>query len=133
MPRRPSMLVVDDEESVAWTFTQLFERDGYRVTTAHSAADALRQLNNGHAFDIVVTDLRIERPEAGLDVARAAKKLKPSPIIVICTGYANLDNARRALDIHVDYLAVKPVNLDDLRAALSRLLARRQVLGEGKK
>jgi DNA-binding NtrC family response regulator len=127
------MLVVDDEESVAWTYSQLFERDGYRVTTALSAADALRHLNNGQAFDVVVTDLRMERPEAGLDVARAAKKLKPAPIIVVCTGFANIENARRALDIHIDYLAVKPVDLDGLRTALARLLARRQVLGEGKK
>src|SRR5205085_3012465 len=101
MPRRPSMLIVDDEESVAWTFSQLFERDGYRVTTSLSATDALQQLNNGHAFDVVVTDLRMENPDSGLEVARAAKRLKPVPIVVICTGFANLENARRALDIHV--------------------------------
>ena len=127
------MLVVDDEESVAWTFSQLFEREGYKVTTSLSAADALEQLTNGHAFDVVVTDLRMEQPEAGLEVARAAKKLKPVPIVVICTGFANLENARRALDIHVDYLATKPVDLELLRSALTRLLVRRQVLGEGKR
>ncbi|HEU5453799.1 MAG TPA: response regulator [Terriglobales bacterium] len=133
MARRPTLLIVDDEENVARTLQLIFEREGYRVSTANSSAQAIQTLSNGHSFDIVITDLNMEREDIGLEVARFAKRLKPAPIVVICTGFANLNNTRQALTMHVDYLATKPVDLDDLRGALSRLLTRRRDLKEGKR
>lgn len=132
MARRPTLLIVDDEENVARTLQLIFEREGYRVSTAYSSAEALRTLGNGHHFDVVITDLNMEREDVGLEVARYAKELKPPPIVVICTGFANLNNTRQALTMHVDYLATKPVDLNDLRGALSRLLTRRRDLKEGR-
>lgn len=132
MARRPTLLIVDDEENVARTLQLIFEREGYRVSTAYSSAEALRTLSNGHHFDVVITDLNMEREDVGLEVARYAKELKPPPIVVICTGFANLNNTRQALTMHVDYLATKPVDLNDLRGALSRLLTRRRDLKEGR-
>lgn len=126
MARRPTLLIVDDEENVALTLQLIFEREGYRVNTANSSRQAMVELSNGHHFDVVITDLNMEREDIGLEVARFAKQLKPPPIVVICTGYANLNNTRDALTMHVDYLATKPVDLDDLRGALSRLLQRRR-------
>lgn len=133
MPRRPTLLIVDDEENVARTLQMIFEREGYRVSTAHSSAQAIETLGNGLSFDVVITDLNMEREDIGLEVARFAKQLKPAPIVVICTGFANLNNTRQALTMHVDYLATKPVDLDDLRGALTRLLTRRRYLKEGKR
>jgi len=133
MTRRPTLLIVDDEENVALTLQLIFEREGYRVSTAYNSKQAIHALSNGHHFDVVITDLNMEREDIGLEVARFAKQLKPAPIVVICTGYANLSNTRNALSMHVDYLATKPVDLDDLRAALSRMLLRRRELKEGKR
>ena len=45
-------------------------------------------------------------------------------MVVICTGYANNENSKAALDMHVDYLALKPVDLNELKLALDRLLRR---------
>ena len=123
------MLIADDEENITRTMQMMFEQRGFQVHTAGSAADALRTLGNGHRFDAVITDLNMEAQDIGLEVARAAKQLKPAPIVVVCTGYANLANARIALNIHVDYLATKPVDFDALCLALDRLLARRRNLG----
>ena len=133
MARRPALLIVDDEENVARTLQLIFEREGYRVSTACNSRDAIAALGNGHHFDVVITDLNMEREDIGLEVARFAKQLKPPPIVVICTGYANLSNTRNALSMHVDYLATKPVDLDDLRGALTRLLLRRRALKEAKR
>ena len=123
---KPSVLIVDDEINVARTLGMVFEDEGYSVTTAHSSSEALELLQNGHSFDAVVTDLNMEKPDIGLEVARAAKGLSPAPITVICTGYASTSNSRVALQIHVDYLATKPVNIDELVPAVNRLLARKR-------
>jgi DNA-binding NtrC family response regulator len=120
------MLVVDDEESITRTMQMMFEERGFNVKTACSCAEALRTLGNGHKFDAVITDLNMEAEDIGLEVARAAKRASPAPVVVVCTGYANVNNARVALDIHVDYLATKPVDVDQLFLAIDRLLARRR-------
>src|SRR5947209_15734420 len=123
--RTPRMLIVDDEESITRTMQLMFEERGFNVNTACSCADALRALGNGHRYDAVITDLNMETEDVGLEVARVAKRASPAPVVVVCTGYANVKNARVALDMHVDYLATKPVDLDQLFSAVDRLLARR--------
>ena len=99
----PHLLIVDDEPSVLLTLGMIFEQDGYRVTRAASCAEALRELANGHLFDAIITDLNMEAPDIGLDVARAALRLRPRPAVVVCTGYADIKNARAALQMRVDY------------------------------
>jgi len=86
----------------------------------------VRILENGHTLDAVITDLNMEKEDIGLEVARVARALKPPPVVVICTGFANLKNSRRALEMHVDYLVNKPVDIEELTSALRRLIARRQ-------
>ena len=129
MQSRPSVLIVDDEINVARTLQMVFENEGYEVETAGSCADALQQIDNGHNYDAIITDLNMETPDVGLKVARADKGLQSRPVVVICTGYASTSNSGAALDMHVDYLATKPVQLDELISALKRLLARRDDTG----
>ena len=123
MARKPLLLIVDDENNVALTLQMVFEREGYAVLTANSCAGALKILADGHVFDAVITDLNMEKENIGLEVARAALRLHPKPAVVICTGYASIDNSAAALQMKVDYLATKPVDLDELKRAVSRLMA----------
>jgi two-component system chemotaxis response regulator CheY len=120
-----SILIVDDEINVARTLQMVFEMDGYQVTAANSATEALQKFKDGLRVDIVLTDLNMEREDIGLDVARAAQGLKPRPLVVICTGYATVHNSSAALDMRVDYLATKPVDLDELKTAFARMLDQR--------
>jgi len=125
MFHKRSLLLVDDESNILQTLRLVFESEGYSVVTADSCAQALQILANGHSFDAVVTDLNMEKEDIGLEVARAALRLKPKPAVVICTGFASVTNSRAALDLGVDYMAHKPVELQGLIAALNRLLSRR--------
>jgi DNA-binding NtrC family response regulator len=127
---QPSLLIVDDEINVALTLQMVFEREGYSVRTANSCASALNLLANGHMFDAVITDLNMEKENIGLEVARAALRLNPRPAVVLCTGYASIDNSAAALKMKVDYFATKPVDLEELKRAVSRLMAFREHSGE---
>jgi CheY-like chemotaxis protein len=104
----------------------VFELEGYKVQTAGSCAAALKELHNGGKFDAIITDLNMERPDIGLEVARAAQGLVPRPIVVVCTGFASNTNSRAALDLHIDFLATKPVDLKELVPALDCMLKRRR-------
>jgi CheY-like chemotaxis protein len=121
----PNLLIVDDEPSVALTLKMIFEREGYAVATAASCAEALNVLSDGRKFDAVITDLNMEREDIGLEVVRAAQQLTAKPVVVVCTGYANLENSAKALQMKIDYLATKPVNLEELIGAMQVMLRRR--------
>ena len=62
-----------------------------------------------------------------------AQKLKPRPLVVICTGYANIENSAVALDMRVDYLVTKPVDLDELKQALLVMLSRKRTAATNQK
>ena len=123
MTRRRSILLVDDEISVLQTLRMILEREGYKVTAAQSCAEALTRLKS-RKFDAIIADLNMEADDIGFEVARAALKLKPKPAVVIYTGYGNPANARTALELGIDYLAMKPIATEDLISALNRLISR---------
>lgn len=130
MASKPALLIADDEVNVTRTLQMVFEQEGYQVIPAYSAAQAIAILENGHAVQAVITDLNMEREDIGLEVAQAAARVRPKPVVVICTGFASVKNSAHALHMHVDYLATKPVNLDELKSVLQRLM-RHKLSGDG--
>jgi DNA-binding NtrC family response regulator len=107
---------------VLLTMRLVLEESGYFVVTAASCCDALQILASGQSFDAVLTDLCMEEEDIGLKVAAAAGKMVPRPIIMIFTGFGSLENAEAALHTPVDHFALKPLDLDEFRASLMRLL-----------
>jgi CheY-like chemotaxis protein len=118
---RLAMLIVDDEPNVCFTLKLIFQQEGFNVTTAASAIEGIKLLQAGEKFDLVVTDLHMEREDAGFDLVRVAKGLDPAPIVVVVTGYASVKNARTALNVHVDHFAIKPIELSEFLEAVRRL------------
>ncbi len=130
MSKKKSILLVDDEEGVLLTLSMIFMGEGYDVTPADSGDEALKILNE-RSFDAVVTDLNMEKEDIGLEVAQAAVMKDPRPVVIVCTGYASVSNSKACLNIGVDYMAHKPVELKDLISALDRLLRAREQKNSG--
>ncbi len=127
MPRgayKPSVLLVEDEPGILTTFRAILDQEGFEVTavaTYQSASDLIQQ----QSFEAVITELNLEGQDLGLRLAAELKLQKRPPAIVIYTGYPTIQQLRQALKIRVDYVALKPVDLNEIRAALRRLIARR--------
>src|SRR5919202_5428588 len=120
-----SLLVVDDEESVAVTMGAILEMDGYTVSIATNGADALRRLDE-HTYDLVLTDLRLDDVD-GLTIISQVARVQPDTVSIILTGYASLESAINALrEGAYDYL-IKPCDVDELRAVVARGIERRQL------
>lgn len=120
-----TVLIVDDEPAVLFTLQLGLQQAGYLVTTAATAGEALNMIQPPNAYDAVVTDLHMETEHSGFEVAQAAARLKPRPVIIVLTGYASDDNARVALGGPVDHIEFKPFGLADFQRVLHRLLALR--------
>lgn len=121
---KPSVLLVEDEPGILTTFRAILDQEGFEVTavaTYQSASDLIQQ----QSFEAVITELNLEGQDLGLRLAAELKLQKRPPAIVIYTGYPTIQQLRQALKIRVDYVALKPVDLNEIRAALRRLIARR--------
>lgn len=128
--KRIWVLLAEDEPGILFTFSAILQQQGYKVETAHTYPEAQQRIQV-RSYDAVITDLNLEREGLGLQLARQAKELEPAPAVVIYTGYPTVDQLRAALALHVDYLALKPVDLDEIKAALHRLVTRRAANLEG--
>jgi two-component system response regulator RegA len=116
IPKERSLLIVEDDRSFLQRLAKALEQRGFVVTTAESVADGLLQVEKSTpAFAIV--DMRLGDGN-GLDVISALKRRRPDARGIILTGYGNIATAVNAVKIGaVDYLA-KPVDADDVVAAL---------------
>ncbi|HYY39098.1 MAG TPA: ActR/PrrA/RegA family redox response regulator transcription factor [Xanthobacteraceae bacterium] len=123
MPPDRSLLIVEDDKSFLQRLARAMESRGFTVTTAESVADGLSQLETiSPAFAVV--DMRLEDGN-GLDVISALKRRRPDARAIILTGYGNIATAVNAVKLGaVDYLS-KPVDADDVVAALLALDGRK--------
>ena len=123
MPSDRSLLIVEDDKSFLQRLDRAMEGRGFNVTTAESVADGLTQLETASpAFAVV--DMRLEDGN-GLDVISALKRRRPDARAIILTGYGNIATAVNAVKLGaVDYLS-KPVDADDVVAALLALDGRK--------
>src|SRR5471032_1192771 len=116
LPRDRSLLIVEDDKPFLARLARAMEARGFTVTTAESVADGLLQVEQS-APAFAVVDMRLGDGN-GLDVISALKCRRPDARGIILTGYGNIATAVNAVKLGaVDYLA-KPVDADDVVAAL---------------
>jgi two-component system response regulator RegA len=116
IPVERSLLIVEDDHSFLQRLAKALEQRGFTVTTAESVAEGLLQVEKS-APAFAVVDMRLGDGN-GLDVISALKRRRPDARGIILTGYGNIATAVNAVKLGaVDYLA-KPVDADDVVAAL---------------
>lgn len=88
------ILVIDDEETVLAAVSRRLERAGHQVVTAPTAEAASAIIQAAEpAFDVIVTDMSIEEPDAGLRVLNAAFARDIFAEVIVMTAYGNVANA----------------------------------------
>jgi len=117
MKRR--ILLVDDELPILLTLKAVLEINGFDVTTAASAREAMEKLKAG-VYQMVITDMRMESENAGYDVIRVAKEQSYKPATAILTAYPSLGSDWQSKG--AQSLLVKPLGTDDLLRQIEVLL-----------
>jgi DNA-binding response OmpR family regulator len=84
MKRR--ILIVDDDLAVLLTLKAVLELHGFEVETAGSSAEAFARMKSS-AYQMVISDLRMETEEAGLEVIRTARRQAYDPATALLTAY----------------------------------------------
>jgi signal transduction histidine kinase len=120
------LLVVDDEESVALTVSEVLRLEGYEVEMVLSGEEAIARLQEPQ-YDLVLTDLHMEGGD-GISVLAEVRRSTPLTIAIVLTGFASLESAIAAMRQGAyDYL-IKPCIIDDLKHTIQRGLEHRRLM-----
>jgi DNA-binding response OmpR family regulator len=120
------ILLVDDDLAVQLTLKAVLELHAFEVETASGSAEAIARMQSSK-YDMIITDLRMETEEAGLDVIRAARRQSYHPATALLTAYPpsgerwHRENWERE---NSDSLLIKPLGTRELLSRIESLLAR---------
>lgn len=90
------VLLVDDEPDVLEGFKEYLEEIyEYSIETATNANDALERLAN-ESFEVVITDMRMEKNDSGFDVLDAVNKSQLTTFVIILTANSTVEGCRKA-------------------------------------
>jgi PAS domain S-box-containing protein len=119
------ILYLDDEEPLVKLAVQFLERLGYRVSGYTSADEALAAFRRDpDAFDLVLTDYNMPGL-SGMDVALSMMSVRPSLLVALASGFLRPSEAEHARALGIRATLRKPYTLDELGAAVQRLLLAR--------
>ena len=122
------VLVVDDSKETCEFLEELLGSMGLEVVKATNPDKAV-DLLHGEPFDLLLSDINLEAKKDGLDLLREAKPLGVDTILL--SGFGTLETAIEAVrEGAFDFLS-KPWNNEELKALVTRALARRQSSGQG--
>lgn len=122
---RLRVLVIDDDADTRANLSDILELDDYEVETASTAAKALDR-DDWSSISAVLLDRKLPDSSAE-ELLPRLKQLAPDAVILIVTGYADLEGAIAALrQGAADYLT-KPINPDLIRSRLARVAEQRRL------
>lgn len=121
MQQGPSILVVDDEQSIVEVVALYLQRAGFRVQTAPDGRTAL-QLMTAEMPDLLVLDLMLPGVD-GLEITRRVRAVGDTPIIMLTARKEETDRIA-GLELGADDYVVKPFSPQELVSRVRAVLRR---------
>jgi DNA-binding NtrC family response regulator len=118
------LLIVDDELSVRDSLGKWFREEGYEVTTAEDANEALSRLAE-HRWDAALVDIKM-RGTDGIELQRRMHEIDSDLMVIIMTGYASVDTAVSALKNGAYDYVTKPLDPDEIAHLVKKAIAHRR-------
>jgi CheY-like chemotaxis protein len=121
----PKVLLVDDNHDDLFLTRRLLQRNTCEVVEALGVNEALHQIAT-QSFDVLITDLHMPDPGDGFAVVTAMRHAQPDALILVVSGYPDVQKAMTAILLQADEVLVKPFDAE----RLAELIGRRQLKGK---
>jgi len=123
----PRLLIIDDEEQIRTLLLEILGHT-YECSTATSAEEALAALED-HTFDLIISDINMGGM-SGLELVPRVLETKPDGVVMMVSGEQTIETAIEALRVGAFDYILKPFDIPQVEAAVSRALRHRQLLRE---
>jgi len=128
MDDKPKILIIDDEEIVLDSCTQILKSGNYRIATAHNGTEGLALLQEFQP-DLVYVDLKMPGL-SGFEVLDQIYEYDPTIVTMVITGFATVSSAVETMKKGTYDFLPKPFTPDELRLITQRGLEKRQLILE---
>ena len=130
MQRQGKLLIVDDEAVALANLERVMSKAGYGVTAVQSGEEALALLET-QAFDVLLTDLRMEKVD-GMRLLKVCRTRHPDCEVIMITGYASAQSAVEAMKQGAFYYITKPFRLDEVRKVVAEAMEKIRLRNENR-
>lgn len=122
------VLIVDDDKAFLQILAERMQNRGMEVTTAESAAAALKLLEK-ESYDAVLLDLMM--PEmGGIEALQIMRKKQPEIQVIFVTGHPSVSKGVEAIKLGAMDFIPKPVDMSELTEKIQHAKASRMILVE---
>jgi|YNPNPStandDraft_1061719.scaffolds.fasta_scaffold00597_11 DNA-binding NtrC family response regulator len=126
----PSVLIVEDDEIARNNLKHILSKEDYEIHAVASGSEALRLMEQ-RPFDLVLTDLRMEKVD-GMEILSQVKERYPETEVIMITGYATVTSAIEAIKRGAFHYIPKPYQIDEVRALVRQALEKKRLKDEVK-
>jgi two-component system sensor histidine kinase/response regulator len=127
-PQKATILIIDDEEAMRDSCSQVLNKDGYTTETAEDGHSGLRKIREVKP-DLVLIDLKMPGM-GGMELLEKIGQIDPDIVSIVITGYATIESAVEAMKLNAYDFLPKPFTPDQLRIVIGRGLERRRLAAE---
>ena len=125
MDNAPTVLLVEDDSTIALGVVRMLEMEGYRVEHFTTGEDGLAWIAGGTTPDLAVLDWMLPGMD-GIEVLRTVKRDHPTVPVIMLTARISEQDRVRGLDAGADDYVVKPFSLRELAARIRARLRTKQ-------
>jgi DNA-binding NtrC family response regulator len=117
------LLVAEDDRALRELLVDTLKTDGYEIVPVANGADLSAALSNKERpFDLVISDVRMPGA-SGLDVLSRSEESASLPPVVLITAFGDDEIHAKARELGALAVLDKPIDMDDLREYVSRVLS----------
>jgi DNA-binding NtrC family response regulator len=120
MNTQQKILIIDDEAIALQNLMHVLKKEGYSILGTQNSTEALELLAR-ERFDLVLTDLKMEKVD-GMQILTRTKELYPDSEVIMITGYATLETAIEAMKRGAYHYIAKPFKLEEVRKVVKEAL-----------
>jgi two-component system, NtrC family, response regulator AtoC len=121
------ILVIDDDKSICESLSLYLTEEGHTVGLAYSAEEGLAKVRR-ESWDVILLDIALTDAN-GLDLLAQIKREKPELAVIMVTAFHDMATTVRAMKLGAVEYIHKPIEIDELEAAIRRSVKRKKATG----
>ena len=126
--RRPTVLIIDDEKDVHYSFRRLLDKEPLDVLSAESGDEGIKLAKRSHP-DLIIMDIRMGN-QNGLDTLKELRLNNPRQMVIMMTAYGTSQTAIEAMKLGAYDYVLKPFDIPRLKDLLFEALTAARAQGE---